>query len=217
MRFTRPTGADFVRPAVVVAALATLAGCPKPVPPPDYAEPMPSSYVDIDSDFGGTGIAMKDVDQVVDKMVRAILANPELVGRNPPARIIIDATRLKNQSSSTFNMEMLADEIRSGVGVRAAGKVIILERAVADVEENRQLIADGIMDEGGTPMTERVMSADYQFEGTIQGMDEVNRQTTGMKRSFVFIMRLVNLKTRASVELGRHRFAKAGTDDVEYR
>lgn len=219
MPSTLITGADLVKAACVAAvSLIAFSGCPpKDVPQPDYDRGRPSRYVDVDSATGTTGISAKDIDQVADLIVRRMLENPEIANRSPPARIAIDVSGFKNESSSPFNMNMLAQRIRSRVGSRSQGRVKIVDINQKRLDKNRQAVQDGLVGQGTMAMPSVTTGVDYEFEGIITSHEDPTEDGYGVQRTFQFTMRLLRTLDNESIEIGDHMFAKSGTDDAMYR
>src|SRR5690606_28310542 len=88
----------------------------------------------------GVGVESQDVMAVTDQMMRDMLSNPMVMGREVSPRIIIDSEHFTNESSSRINKNMLTDRLRINLNRAANGKLIFVGREYANmVEKEREL------------------------------------------------------------------------------
>ncbi len=165
----------------------------------------------------GTGIESQDIESMVDKMVRHMLANPTLADTAPAPRVIVDAAYFENQSSQRINKNILIDRLATQLQVAANGRIQFVNREMADmVEKERQLKRAGKTDAGTTGLTRAVAGADYRLSGRITSLDA---RTAGgaAERLMNIVFRMTDLEDGLTVWANQYSFKKAGRDDVIYR
>ena len=165
----------------------------------------------------GTGIESQDIESMVDKMVRHMLANPTLANAAPAPRVIVDAAYFENQSSQRINKNILIDRLATQLQIAANGRILFVNREMADmVEKERQLKRAGKTDAGTTGLTRAVAGADYRLNGRITSLDA---RTAGgaAERLMNVVFRMTDLENGLTVWANQYSFKKAGRDDVIYR
>lgn len=179
----------------------------------------PTVYEDVSSPglIRGTGIESQDIQSMVDKMVRHMLANPVLGNAGKPPRVIVNAAYFENQSSQRLNKNILIDQLAAQLQMAANGRILFIDRDNADmVAKERDLKREGITDVGTTGLTRAVAGADYRLNGRITSLD--SRTSTGvMERYMNIVFRMTDLENGLVVWTNQYSFKKAGQDDVIYR
>ena len=165
----------------------------------------------------GTGIESQDIESMVDKMVRHMLANPTLANAASAPRVIVDAAYFENQSSQRLNKNILIDQLATQLQIAANGRILFVNREFADmVEKERALKRAGKTDVGTAGLTEAVAGADYRLNGRITSLDA--RAASGAhERLMNIVFRMTGLESGITVWANQYNFKKAGQDDVVYR
>jgi len=209
---------SFFRFLAIAGAVALIAGC-STIRGVKNAPGTPTTYQDTSSPglIRGTGIESQDIQSMVDKMVRHMLANPVLAGAANPPRVIVDATYFENQSSQRLNKNILIDQLATQLQIAANGRILFIDRENADmVAKERSLKREGVTDTGTTGLTEAVAGADYRLNGRITSLDA--RTGDGvMERYMNITFRMTDLENGVVVWTNRYDFKKAGQDDIIYR
>ncbi len=204
---------------VAVCALALAAAACTPSTGVVNAPGTPTAYQDVESPglVRGTGIESQDIQSMVDKMVRHMLANPHLGRADTAPRVIVDATYFENQSSQRLNKNILVDQLATSLQIAANGRILFVGREYADmVEKERELKREGVTDTGTTGLTRAVAGVDYRLAGRISSLDA--RTADGvMERYMNIVFRMIDLESGIVVWTNQYGFKKAGQDDVIYR
>ena len=121
------------RPSLLsaAAAMALLAGCASTNPGLDNSAGRKTVYVDpatTSSQVAGVGIESQDVISMTDKMMRDVLATPQIAGRTTPPRIIIDSAdfidrELQGQRADVLCLCAIGRKYRPGY-VRSAVELL---------------------------------------------------------------------------------------------
>ena len=212
------SAASFLRScAAVLGGVSILAtGCGPGV---KNAPGTPTAYQDTDSPglVRGTGIESQDIQSMVDRMIRHMLANPVLSRPGTPPRVIVDSAYFENQSSQRLNKNILIDQLATRLQIAANGRILFVDREHADmVEKERALKREGITDVGTGGLTQAVAGADYRLTGRITSLDA--RAPGGVVERFMnIVFRMTDLENGIVVWTNQYNFKKAGQDDVIYR
>ena len=179
----------------------------------------PTQYQDIDSPglVKGTGIESQDIQTMVDKMVRHMLANPVLTRPGDPPQVIVDATYFENQSSQRLNKNVLIDQLATRLQIAANGRILFVDRENADmIAKERALKRDGVTDVGTVELVHAVAGVDYRLSGRITSLDA--RTSDGvMERYMSIVFRMTDLENGIVVWTNQYSFKKTGQDDIIYR
>ena len=201
----------------VAAVLLALSGCSGKI---ENVEGKPTVYEDVTStgSVGGVGIESQDVVAMTDKMMRDMLANPILMGRSTPARIIVDSEYLRNESSSVINTNLLTDRLRIELNRAANGRMVFVGRHFADmVQKERDLKRDGAVDGGTIRQTAAQAGADFRLGGRVSSLDAIDRDTGTRSRYSQVSFEMVDLELGTIVWSGLYEMRKAARDNVVYR
>ncbi len=166
----------------------------------------------------GVGIEGRDIVAMSDQMMRDLLSTHQLVNRDAPPRIILDASQFENSSSQSIDKSMITDRMRTALNRSAKGRMVFLGRNYAKrVEEERELKRSGITDEGTIEMKKNQAGVDYILGGKMTSLDSRNGKT-GMQQRYVHInFEMFDAENSVIVWSGDYEFARAAADDVVYR
>lgn len=167
----------------------------------------------------GTGIEMRDIIGMSDRLVRDLLARTDIIGTGKPPRIIVDSSRLINKSSQRLDTDMISDQLRAQLMRAAAGRLRFLSReAMEDVMAERELKRHGQVDVATRGLTHAVAGSDFKLTGRITSQDSRNNNTGMQQRSMQVIFELIDLETSESVYISDpFVILRAQSDDVVYR
>jgi hypothetical protein len=206
---------------VMTAALAStfvLAGCSSTTI--DNSAGRATVYEDARSPgkVQGVGVESQDIMAVTDQMMRDMLSNPQLVGREVAPRIIIDSQYFTNESSSRINKNMLTDRLRINLNRASNGRLVFVGREYADmVEKERELKRMGVVDGGTIRSTQATAGADFRLVGRIMSLDAMDTRSQERSRYHQITFELVDLELGTYVWSGMYEFQKTAQDDVIYR
>lgn len=207
----------FAKAAGLALSVSLTAGCASNI---DNTRGEATVYEDASTTgkVGGVGIESQDIVAVTDEMMRDMLANPMLAGRDVPPRIIIDNEYLRNESSSVVNTNMLTDRLRIELNRAANGRMVFVGREYAGmVQKERDLKRDGAVDGGTTRETAAQAGADYRMAGRITSLDAADRSDGTQSRYSQITFEMVDLELGTIVWSGLYEMRKAARDDVVYR
>ncbi|WP_310497757.1 CsgG/HfaB family protein [Sandarakinorhabdus sp.] len=167
----------------------------------------------------GTGIEMRDIIGMSDRLVRDLLQRPDIANSQTPPRIILEGSRILNKSSQRLDTDMFSDQLRSQLLRAAAGRMRFLSREnLADVADERELKRGGQTDVGTRGLTRAVAGADYRLVGRITSQDARNNTTGMQQRAMQVIFELIDLETTETVYISEpYVILRAQGDDVVYR
>lgn len=204
--------------AAAFAALA-LAGCA--TPNLDNSAGRRVVYQDVSTTsqrVAGVGVESQDIVSMTDRMVREILATPQIAGRATPPRIIIDSEYFQNESSSRINKNMITDRLRAELTRAAQGRLVFVARHYGDmVSKERDAKRSGETDRGTIRSTKAKAGADFRLGGRITSADASSRSTGTVSRHHQINFELIDLEYETIAWGGLFEFKKEGQDDVLYR
>ena len=167
---------------------------------------------------GGVGIEGNDIIAMTDMMMRDMLGNAQLAGRNPAPRVIVDGEFFTNESIQPINKNTITDRLRVGLNRASQGRMVFVGRQFAGmVQQERELKRQGVVDVGTTGLTRAQAGADYRLGGRISSLDARNAKTGLQQRYNQIIFEMVDLETGVIVWSGMYEFARSAADDVIYR
>lgn len=202
---------------VLLGAVAATAAVPA------TAQKKGQGAVDIDPQnrglVSGTGIEMRDIIGMSDRIVRDLLQRQDIVGTPVPPRVILEGSRIRNQSSQRIDTDLFSDQLRAQMIRAAAGKMRFLSREnIQDVMEERELKRQGQTDVGTRGMTKAVAGTDYRLVGRITSQDSRNNTTGMTQRAIQVIFELIDMETTETVYISEpFVVVRASRDDVVYR
>jgi hypothetical protein len=195
-----------------------LAGCTTYTTRVDNAGGRRSIYDDPSSPgaVSGTGIEAQDVIGATDRMMRDILATPAIAGRTTPARVVVDSTYFKNESSSPVNKNLFTDRLRTELNRAASGRIVFVARhQAALVEEERTLEQEGVVTQGTQGTTSPALGYDYRLGGRIASLDAVGAKSQ-KSRYYQITFELIERGSGVIIWSGAYEFRKTGKDDLLY-
>ena len=205
---------------LTLACLACLSGCAVNQGL-DNSPGRPSVYTDAgttSSRVAGVGVESQDVVSMTDKMVRDILATPQIAGRTVAPRVIIDSEYFSNDSSSRLNKNAITDRLRVELNRAAGGRIIFLGRHYGNmVAKERELKREGGADAGTIRSTKAQAGADFRLGGRITSMDANSARSGVMSRYHQITFELVDQELGNISWSGLYEFRKEAQDDVIYR
>lgn len=208
---------SFAKATILALTVSLAAGCASNI---DNTAGQATVYEDASTTgrVSGVGIESQDIVAVTDKMMRDMLANPMLAGRDVPPRIIIDNEYLRNESSSVVNTNMLTDRLRIELNRAANGRMVFVGREYAGmVQKERDLKRDGAVDGGTIRETAAQAGADYRMAGRITSLDASDRSDGTQSRYSQITFEMIDMELGTIVWSGLYEMRKAARDDVVYR
>jgi hypothetical protein len=180
----------------------------------------PPTYVDhsIQGPVAGTGIEGQDIDAMVDKMARDLMATQTVAGRAVAPRIILDDSDFINKGSQALDKSMITDSLRVKLNRAAQGRMLFLDRAhMASVERERELKRSGATDVGTTGLTHAVAGADFKLVGTIHMLNAKKLGNGMVQRTTQITFEMTDVESDVLVWSNEYEFSKAGADDIVYQ
>lgn len=202
-----------------LAALLALGGCA--TPNLDNSPGRRVVYQDVattSAHVAGVGVESQDVVSMTDRMVRDILANPQMAGRAAAPRIIIDSEYFSNDSSSRINKNMITDRLRIELNRAAQGRLVFVARHYGDmVAREREAKRAGEHDAGTIRTTRARAGGDFRLGGRITSLDANSAASGTLSRYHQISFELVDLEYETIAWSGMFEFKKEAQDDVLYR
>ena len=204
---------------VAAATMMCLAATQPAISAPKSGQPAVELDPNSVGQVSGTGIEMRDIIGMADRVVRDLLQRPDIANAPKPPRIILEGSRIANKSSQRLDMDMLSDQLRSQLLRAAAGRMRFLSREnIQDVMDERELKRQGQTDVGTSGMTRAPAGADYRLVGRITSQDARNNTTGAQQRAMQVIFELIDLETSETVYISEpYVIVRAQRDDVIYR
>lgn len=204
---------------LALPALALLAGCGT-TSTINNSPGRPTTYVAADTPgkVQGVGMESQDIISMSDKMARDLLAQPYLVNRPTPPRIIVDSEYFRNEGTSRVNKNLITDRLRVDLNRSAQGRLLFVGREfVSAVEAERQLKRQGVTDQGTIRSTQATAGADFRLTGRIATSDAIDPRTGMQQRWTQITFELIDLEYGTIVWSNIYDYAKASQDDIIYR
>jgi hypothetical protein len=166
----------------------------------------------------GVGIESNDITSMTDQMMRDMLSNRNLAGRQISPRIIIDSEYFKNESSArTLNKNLITDRLRIQLNRSSEGRMVFVGRENLNmVMKERELKRAGQVDAGTIRTTAAVAGADFRLTGRISSLDSVSSSSAMTQRYYQISFEMYDLELGTIVWAGIYEFQKAAQDDVVY-
>lgn len=180
---------------------------------------LQTQYHDVGSSgpVKGVGIESQDIVSVTDIMLRDMLANPTLAGREIPPRVIIDDVYFRNESTTRINKKLITDRLRVQLNRAAMGRMVFVGRHYSQmVAKEREMKRDGAVDGGTIRKTKATAGADFRLGGTISSLD-MRTDSGVISRYHQIIFEMIDLEYGTIVWSNMYEFKKTGQDDVSYR
>jgi hypothetical protein len=204
-----------------VALVALVTGCATPHAGLDNSPGRKTVYTDASTtsaQVAGVGVESQDVISMTDKMMRDILATPQIAGRTTAPRIVLDAEYFMNDSASRINKNAITDRLRVALNRSAAGRMVFLGRHYGNmVAHERELKREGGADAGTVRSTRAQAGADFRLGGRITSMDAASSRSGVISRYHQITFELIDLELGNIAWSGLYEFRKEAQDDVVYR
>ncbi|CAG1019339.1 hypothetical protein BURC_04213 [Burkholderiaceae bacterium] len=201
--------------------VVALTGCATVNPGLDNSPGRKTVYTDAtttSAQVAGVGVESQDVISMTDKMMRDILATPQIAGRTTAPRIILDSAYFMNDSSSRINKNAITDRLRVELNRSAGGRIIFLGRHYGDmVAKERELKREGGADGGTIRSTKAQAGADFRLGGRITSLDAASSKSGTVSRYHQITFELVDLEFGNIAWSGLYEFRKEAQDDIVYR
>ncbi len=166
----------------------------------------------------GVGLESQDVVTMTDRMMRDMLANPVLVNRPTPPRVIVDSEYFRNESTSRINKNLITDRLRVELNRAANGRLVFVGRHFADMVEGERALKDSGQVDGGTlRRTAATAGGDFRLGGRIASQDAIDPATGMQSRYQMITFEMIDLEYGTIVWSGIYELRKASQDDIIYR
>jgi PBP1b-binding outer membrane lipoprotein LpoB len=162
----------------------------------------------------GTGVESQDLVVVTDKMVRSILAIPEIANAQGTPRVVLDP--VVNDSRFPINKEIFLTRIQAMLNSKAAGKVRFLARdRMNTLQKEQDLKRTGQVTASSDPNVAEFKGADYFLTGKLQSL--TTRTETGVSDYVLYTFELIEARTSEIVWQDLAEIKKQGLEDAAYR
>jgi PBP1b-binding outer membrane lipoprotein LpoB len=162
----------------------------------------------------GLGPESQDVIRVSDMMTRSLLVSPTITQAPYPPTIVM--LEMQNNSRFPFNKDIFSSRLKAQLNKDSAGKMRFVARDLVDeINAERALKRDGLVDYNPDLRTSVQAGADYFLIGTYEGLS--TRSQKGASEYALYTFKLVDTET--GIELWEDFFEvkKEGKDDVIYQ
>ena len=168
----------------------------------------------------GVGIEGRDINAMVDEMIRDMASDPDVMkpGLATRPRIVIDAQCFENESSQAINKSNITDRLEVLLRRAAKGQFqFVSQQNAAAVQKQRDLKRSGTTDIGTKGLTKAQSGIDFQLCGKIASLDSRNVRTGMIQRKTQIFFRLLDSETAEVVWSNLYDIERAAADDVIYR
>ncbi|TQV74784.1 penicillin-binding protein activator LpoB [Aliikangiella marina] len=166
----------------------------------------------------GVGIESQDIVSMTDQMMRDMLQNEMLMGRDTPPRIVIDAESFVNESMNRINLNMLTDRLRIQLNRAARGRLIFINNHVAGrIAKERELKRTGMTDGGTIRKTQAMAGVDFFLSGRITSQNAVDSNSGETSRFTQIIFEMTDAEAGFGIWGGMYDFKKTAQDNIIYR
>lgn len=207
-------------PSCIFLLLALVTACAKHEARVNNTEGRATVYQDVNSPglVQGIGIESQDIVSMTDRMMRDMLANPVLAGRNPPPRVIVDSEYFRNEGSTPINKNLITDRLRVELNRAASGRMLFIGRHYSDmVTKERDLKRQGLVTEGTLGSARAQAGGDFRLGGRIASQDSIQMSSGMASRYHQVTFEMVELETGLIVWSGMYELSKVAANDVVYR
>lgn len=215
MKFARINLASLVMTAMTVAGCVTNPTAPN-------AAGMPSMDVDPTrrGPVAGVGIEGRDINAMVDKMIRDMASDPDVMkaGQTVRPRVVIDSQCFKNEGSQAINLNNITSSLANDLRRAAKGQFQFVSQSnAAAIALQRDLKRSGATDVGTRALTRAQSGVDFQLCGRITTLDSRNVRTGMVQRSTRIFFELLDSESAEIVWSNAYEIDRAAADDVIYR
>lgn len=195
-------------------------GCTTSTTRVDNTQGRPSIYQDIQTPgtVQGIGVESQDIVSMTDRMVRDMLSNPLLAGRQVAPYVIVDDKHFTNESSSVLNKRLITERLMVNLNRAANGRMLFVERAAAEmVEHERKLKRSNVTTDGTMGRAAATAGADFRLTGRIMSRDSVGVNSGAKARYHQVVFKMVDLETGVVMWSDMYEFKKSSSEDIIYR
>jgi PBP1b-binding outer membrane lipoprotein LpoB len=182
---------------------------------------VPAMEVDptVKGPVSGVGIEAYDIISMTDKMLRDILATPQIAARQTPPRVIVDGSDFTNEGSQPLNKNLIINRLRVDLNRSAKGKIKFIGREYdAALQHERALKREGETDIGTTGLTKAPSGADFKLVGSIGTLDTSAVRSSGMRQRYTQVtFEMLDLESGEIIWSNNYEIEKAAADDAVYR
>ncbi len=197
-----------------LTAAAFVAGCASQGVKNPSGVPVTRMNADEQGFVAGTGVESQDLVAVTDKMVRSILAIPQIAQAATPPIIVLDA--VDNHTRFPINKDLFNTRLRSELIKKSGGKVQFLARErMAALEKERNLKREGAVTASSDANVQEFKGADYFLTGTLGGLS--TRTKAGTSDYILYEFQLIDARTSTIVWGDNAEIKKQGLEDAAYR
>ncbi|QFY41974.1 penicillin-binding protein activator LpoB [Candidatus Methylospira mobilis] len=182
---------------------------------------VPAMEVDptVKGPVSGVGIEAYDIVSMTDKMLRDILATPQIAARQTPPRIIIDGSDFTNEGSQPINKNLIINRLRVELNRSAKGKIKFIGREYDyALQRERSLKREGETDIGTTGLTKALFGVDFKLVGSIGTLDTSSFRSSGMYQRYTQVtFEMLDLESGEIIWSNNYEIEKAAADSAVYR
>lgn len=210
-----------LKTASLLAIVLTLTGC---VTNPTVPNAAGVSSMDVDptrkGPVAGVGIEGRDINAMVDEMIRDMAGDPDVMkaGQTVRPRIVIDAQCFKNEGSQAINKSNITSRLATLLRRAAKGQFqFVSQENASAVTLQRDLKRSGNTDTGTRGLTKAMTGVDYQLCGKITTLDSRNVRTGMVQRKTQIFFELIDSESAEIIWSNLYDIDRAAADDVIYR
>ncbi len=197
-----------------LTAAVFVAGCASQGVKNPSGVPVTRMNADEQGFVAGTGVESQDLVAVTDKMVRSILAIPQIAQAATPPIIVLDA--VDNHTRFPINKDLFNTRLRSELIKKSGGKVQFLARErMAALEKERNLKREGAVTASSDANVQEFKGADFFLTGTLGGLS--TRTKAGTSDYILYEFQLIDARTSTIVWGDNAEIKKQGLEDAAYR
>jgi penicillin-binding protein activator len=182
---------------------------------------VPAMEVDptVKGPASGIGIESQDITAMTDKMLRDILATPQISARKTPPRIIVDSSDFTNEGSQPINKNLIVNRLRVELNRAAKGKIKFIGREYDyALQHERALKREGETDIGTTGLTKALFGVDFKLVGSIGTLDTSAMRSSGLRQRYTQVtFEMLDLESGEIIWSNNYEMEKAAADDAVYR
>ncbi len=198
----------------MTAALWWVAGCASHRVEAPAGRPVEEMSPEDPGFVVGTGIESQDLVTVSEKMVRSILALPQIAQAATPPVIVLDP--VLNKTRFPINKDIFLTRIRSRMNASAAGKIQFLARdRMAVLERERDMKASGAVVGSAETKAPELKGADYFLTGSLESIS--TRTSQGQSDYILYSFQLIDARTSVITWEDSAEIKKQGLEDAAYR
>lgn len=210
-----------VKTVLLLVTVLNIAGCQTN---PTIPNATGVSSMDVDptrkGPVAGVGIEGRDINAMVDEMIRDMAGDPDIMkaGQTVRPRIVVDSQCFKNEGSQAINKNNITSRLATLLRRAAKGQFqFVSQDNAAAIALQRDLKRSGSTDMGTRAPTKAQSGVDFQLCGKITTLDSRNVRTGMVQRKTQIFFELLDSETAEIVWSNLYDIDRAGADDVIYR